>query len=218
MTDRLEALDRQESGWYDDPWMEASLRYWDGSEWTSRTANPAGGVGDGSSESVPGPGDDADPVPPTCPSCSNADTVPIIYGAPSPTHLALCAGGRAVPGGAMGRVVAGGAPTWQCQVCGHRWRGGMFSGGPGDNVETAVAIHGATCTAVGIRAEYQYLSEQFGPDHVVAGDPSGWDVVDEAHFESADGHHYDVITIRRLDGEERTVFFDVSDFFGLEPV
>ena len=29
---------------------------------------------------------------------------------------------------------------------------------------------------------------------------------------------YDVITIRRLDGDESSVFFDVSDFFGLEPV
>ncbi|WP_082168994.1 DUF2510 domain-containing protein [Mycolicibacterium chlorophenolicum] len=29
---------RTTAGWYDDPWNQADLRWWDGRQWTGRTA------------------------------------------------------------------------------------------------------------------------------------------------------------------------------------
>lgn len=130
--------------------------------------------------------------------------------------MALAAAGQIVPGGAMGRLLGGDAPTWQCAACRERWRGGLFVGGSGESVEQAVIIQGIGRTAVGIRAEKQYLTERFGLDAQAAHPGAGWTLERQALIHH-DGGPHDALTISLPDGSERTVFFEVSGFFGRRP-
>lgn len=41
------------AGWYDDPWNQADLRWWDGQQWSGRTATTVPELGDGGSAAPP---------------------------------------------------------------------------------------------------------------------------------------------------------------------
>lgn len=182
------------AGWYADPAGAPGLRYWDGRQWTQHYFAQAS----------------------ICPACRSGQRLPIIYGGPTQTHMALVMERSAVPGGAMRRLLTGEAPQWQCAACGFQWRGDMFTGGPGNSFQSAVVINGVTCTAIGIRAEKQYLTERFGLDRTIAGDPNGWQQIAQTTGSSG-GRRYDLITIKLADQSEQTVIFDITEFFGNPP-
>jgi hypothetical protein len=92
----------------------------------------------------------------------------------------------------------------------------MFTGGPGNSLETAVVIHGVGCTAIGIRAEKHYLTEQFGLGQAIAGDSNGWQMIGQAMI-GPGARSYDQIMIRLADQTEQTIYFDITEFFGTVP-
>jgi hypothetical protein len=123
---------------------------------------------------------------------------------------------RVQAGGAMARLLSGQAPEWHCLGCGNEWRGGLFVGGHGNSVGDAVVIQGIASTAIGVRAEKQYLTEKFGLSFDVAVPPIGWKLQRQTLLGS-NGSSFDMITILLVDGTERTVYFDVSCFYGRKP-
>jgi hypothetical protein len=82
-----------------------------------------------------------------------------------------------------------------------------FKGGPGDTPETAVVIVGATNSMTGISAEYYYLEKQFGRRNV------DWNLRRQSVLNQK-GKVYDRMDLDLKDGSKRTVFFDISEFFG----
>jgi hypothetical protein len=82
-----------------------------------------------------------------------------------------------------------------------------FKGGPGDTTETAVLISGALNSIDGTAAEYAYLRKKFGRENV------DWNLVRQSVREQ-NGKFYDRLELELKDGSRKTVFFDISEFFG----
>jgi hypothetical protein len=143
--------------------------------------------------------------------------VPIVYGVPSALLMPLFKDRKIAPGGAMGRLLTGQAATWRCVRCEHEWRDGLFAGGPGDSLERAVVIRWINSTAVGIRVEKQYLTEQFGLSAETAAPHPGWVITEQAALQHADGRKFDRLLITLPDRSSRMVYFDVTSFYGTAP-
>ena len=151
-----------------------------------------------------------------CPTCTSRRVVPLVYGVPSPLLHPLFLERKIFPGGGMGRLLNKQAPTWKCLRCDAEWRGGLFAGGPGDSMDRAVLIRGIESTAVGIRVEKQYLTEQFGLSAETADPQPGWTFQEQRVFYLAD-RKIDVLDITLPDGSRRSVFFDITCFYGKVP-
>jgi hypothetical protein len=82
-----------------------------------------------------------------------------------------------------------------------------FKGGPGDTLETAVIILGAPSSRVGIDAEYVFLEKKFGRANV------DWKLKRQSVLHK-DGRHYDRMDIELKNGSKKTIFFDITEFFG----
>ena len=82
-----------------------------------------------------------------------------------------------------------------------------FKGGPGDTPETAVVILGAPNSMAGIEAEYSYLGKQVGRRNV------DWNLRRQSVLQEK-GKVYDRMDLDLKDGGKKTVFFDISEFFG----
>lgn len=149
----------------------------------------------------------ADQVPEgglTCPRCGSDRRLPVVYGELNPMLHSLAVQGKVAVGEVRDELGARHAPYWQCVSCGARWRGGLFAGGTGETIEDAVIIAGTTSTAVGIRAERQWLLERLGFD---------WQLELQELIEH-DGRHFDLLTVKLADGTSRGFYFDVEGFFG----
>lgn len=77
------------------------------------------------------------------------------------------------------------------------------AGGDGTSMATAVVIDAAN-EADGVAAEYAWLSEHFPGAHVV----------NQSLLTPAGDHVYDALEFTARDGTKRTVYFDISRFFG----
>ncbi len=66
---------------------------------------------------------------------------------------------------------------------------------------------GITSTKMGIKVEFILLESDFG----FRGED--WHLVRQQLI-NCDGRKYDIITIQFLDGTERDVYFDITDWFG----
>ena len=82
-----------------------------------------------------------------------------------------------------------------------------YKGGPGDTPETAVLISGAPNSIAGTAAEYAYLRKKFGRENV------DWNLFRQSVLER-NGKFYDRLDLDLKDGRRKTVFFDISEFFG----
>ncbi len=82
-----------------------------------------------------------------------------------------------------------------------------FKGDPGDTPETAVVIIGAPNSSAGIAAEYDWLAKKFGQQNV------DWRLRRQSVLQDQ-GKVYDRMELDLKDGSQKTVFFDISDFFG----
>ena len=90
---------------------------------------------------------------------------------------------------------------------GKKRRGITFEGGPGDRIERAVIIRGVPNSALGVEAEYRYLARKFGRPGI------DWELVGQGLLEP--GHRkYDEMHIKLADGTQRTIYFDITEFFG----
>jgi len=83
----------------------------------------------------------------------------------------------------------------------------IFKGGTGDKPETAVVISGAPNSMAGIEAEYNYLRRKFGRENV------DWRLIRQSVL-NQQGKVYDRMDLDLKDGSRKTVFFDISEFFG----
>ena len=82
-----------------------------------------------------------------------------------------------------------------------------FSGGPGDTTATAVVISGAPNSRVGIDAEYYYLMKKIGQPQV------DWKLKRQSVLREK-GKVYDRMEIELKEGGKKSVFFDITEFFG----
>jgi len=83
----------------------------------------------------------------------------------------------------------------------------VFEGGPGDTFKNAVIIRGASDNMNGVLAEYECLSVVYGKRD------QDWEVKKQTLWKKW-FHTYDQIDIVLSDGTQRTIFFDITDFFG----
>ena len=79
-----------------------------------------------------------------------------------------------------------------------------YSGGDGSSIENAVVVNARTET-VGIRMESEWIYHYNGRFRKIS---SGLVAQGE--------RHYDVIRVELADHTEKTIFFDISAFFGID--
>jgi hypothetical protein len=82
-----------------------------------------------------------------------------------------------------------------------------YSGGNGETMEDAVVVN-APNTAIGVAAEYRYVSRRFGQPDI------DWTPVLQSLHKAEDGRRYDVLAIRLKSGEVKELYFDITSFFG----
>ena len=72
----------------------------------------------------------------------------------------------------------------------------------GSNYENAIIIKAKNETA-GIAAEYKWLREKY----------PGYKLIQQS-LSSEGKKHYDIMKIQTKDGEEKSIYFDITNFFG----
>lgn len=77
-----------------------------------------------------------------------------------------------------------------------------YSGGDGSSLEKAVIIKGAT-EETGVRAEYSYIEKHY------PGFKRG-----AQSLQNSKGRMFDAIEFTTADGKKKTIYFDITDFFG----
>jgi len=82
-----------------------------------------------------------------------------------------------------------------------------FKGGTGETMETAVVITGAANTKKGIDAEHYYLHKTFGPRN------KAWKLERQSVLRDK-GKVYDRMEIELKGGAKKSIFFDITEFFG----
>jgi hypothetical protein len=82
----------------------------------------------------------------------------------------------------------------------------IYSGGDGSSIEAAVVIT-TTHTAEGIQAEYDYISNIYGQNG------RDWKPLKQALLHHAD-KPYDALSIVLSSGDQKTLYFDIHQFFG----
>lgn len=83
----------------------------------------------------------------------------------------------------------------------------VFEGGAGESSTAAVIIKGAKDIVVGIAAEYYYLEMKYGRQNV------NWKLISQNLLHKQD-KHFDLLIIRFVDGSQKEVYFDITEFFG----
>lgn len=83
----------------------------------------------------------------------------------------------------------------------------------GDSIKNAIKIIGARNECAGIRAEYEYLSQKFGERD------KDWKLGDQSCFnvynlEEKNEKIYDKMYITLSDGTKKTIYFDITEYFG----
>jgi hypothetical protein len=77
-----------------------------------------------------------------------------------------------------------------------------YAGGDGSSIEKAVIIKGAT-EMTGVHAEYDYIEKHY------PGYRRG-----EQSLQNSKGRAFDVIEFTTADGKRKTLYFDITAFFG----
>ena len=78
-----------------------------------------------------------------------------------------------------------------------------FAGGDGSSPEQAVVVLAGT-EDEGIDLEHHWIFDHYGRFRKVRGG-----------LASADGKHFDVITVELADHAEKTIYFDITGFYGV---
>jgi len=78
-----------------------------------------------------------------------------------------------------------------------------YEGGDGSSTAQAVIIKGARNESDGVRSEYSWIQQHFPGSR-----PAQQGLI------NSNGRAYDSVTFTLANGERRTVFFDIGEFFG----
>jgi len=127
-------------------------------------------------------------------------------GAAAPAAPVITMTAPAVTVSASPPVTASASPTAPPSIVASA-EGIRFAGGDGTSIATAIAILGAHGEADGTTAEYSYLANVYGPQG------SAW-TMDRQSLLNASGKSYDALLITLAYGTKKTIYFDISDFFG----
>ena len=79
-----------------------------------------------------------------------------------------------------------------------------YAGGDGSSLESAITFPHATSSADGVPLEYQWLAEHY----------PGYRRTRQASL-TVEGRQYDMLKIITADGAHRTVYFDMTSWFGV---
>ena len=82
-----------------------------------------------------------------------------------------------------------------------------YSNHNGQTLETAIKITGAKTAPVGIAAEYEYVTSQLGVQNV------DWGLVQQSLYHNEEGD-FDVLEVETKEGDAKTFYFNITDFFG----
>ena len=82
-----------------------------------------------------------------------------------------------------------------------------YSVNGGSSTKDAIKIVGARDEMEGIRAEYQWLAEKFGEQG------KGFTLERQSLLDEG-RRRYDRMDIMLADGTRKTIYFDITDFFG----
>ena len=82
-----------------------------------------------------------------------------------------------------------------------------YAGGNGETIENAIVIVNAASGDEVVRAEYEYIMRHYGKPQV------DWQMRGQALMHH-NGKPYDQMNFVLNDGTEKTLYFDISDFFG----
>ena len=82
----------------------------------------------------------------------------------------------------------------------------LYSGGNGTSFETAIVIN-TISTSVGIPAEFKYISNIYGQKNV------DWFVVSQSLM-TKPNKYYDVLLIKLSNDDKKSIFFDITQFYG----
>ena len=85
--------------------------------------------------------------------------------------------------------------------------GDLYGSGNGQSEEEAVVIR-TTSSSIGVPAEYAWLEKQYGLRD------SDWSINLRMHGPDATGRIHEKFRIKLTDGTEKTIYFDISSFFG----
>ncbi len=83
---------------------------------------------------------------------------------------------------------------------------GMYAGGNGESIETAVIINTAN-SMIGISTEYKFITSRYGQKDV------DWTLEIQTVMRSGN-RQYDVVVIKLKDGQEKSFYFDITKFYG----
>jgi hypothetical protein len=86
--------------------------------------------------------------------------------------------------------------------------GPLYTGGDGSSREKAVIIN-TTASAIGISAEYQWITSRYGPQG------QAWTRTCQSLVPMGE-KAYDELIIQLKDGSEQTIYFEISAFYGTE--
>lgn len=88
--------------------------------------------------------------------------------------------------------------------------GPEYAGGDGSTPEEAIIIKNVDSHVAGVRAEKEYLADRYGIQDL------DWEMKMQTLKELDDDTRLDEIIIEKASGEEETLYFDVSNFFGMD--
>lgn len=81
----------------------------------------------------------------------------------------------------------------------------VYSGNEGSSIDEAIVIRNAVNSMAGVKAEHDYLAYKFGERG------EDWDFHQQMLIKK-EGRVYDQIDILLVDGEKKSVFFEVTSF------
>ena len=82
-----------------------------------------------------------------------------------------------------------------------------FSKNTGETIKDAILIRGAESDKAGVDSEYVYLDAKYGLKGL------DWELMQQALLKE-NGRDYDQMDLKLSDGTEKTLYFDITEFFG----
>jgi hypothetical protein len=82
-----------------------------------------------------------------------------------------------------------------------------YRGGTGESLDDAIVIQGVMDTNEGVASEYQYLSEKFGQRGI------DWELARQELIVNGE-KQFDKLDIRLSNGITKTIYFNITEFFG----
>jgi len=83
----------------------------------------------------------------------------------------------------------------------------IIFGKSGETMEEALIILEVENPSLGVRYEYVYLRDKYGERDI------DWKLISQSLYKK-NGKIYDLLKIELSDGSKKSIYFDITDFFG----